>query len=106
MKNITKKIKDATQFSNFAQRIKVKWWNKEHPAGVKESDLDDILLLSWEELLKDRTTACPMIVEEIIANLPEKEKLTENFDNEFEHGFNECLYRIKTHLQELLKIKE
>lgn len=45
-----KDIKDAVQFSNFAQRTKTRIWNRGHQ--IKENDLDDILLVAWEEIKK------------------------------------------------------
>jgi len=46
-------IKDAAQFSNFAQAVKMKYWEKcgvaEIPATILEARLDEILLLAWDE---------------------------------------------------------
>ena len=46
-------IRDAVRFSNFAQRIKMKYW-KSLPDGkrVPEVYLDDILLIVWEDFKK------------------------------------------------------
>ncbi len=56
MKNLFNKndIRDSARFSNFAQRVKLAYWNK-LPDGyrVPEIYLDDILLLAWEDFKKN-----------------------------------------------------
>jgi hypothetical protein len=44
-------IRDATSFSNFAQRVKMDYWNKLKTGEfvVAERYLDDILLLAWKD---------------------------------------------------------
>lgn len=60
MKSLFKKkaIKEAVQFANFAQRVKMVYWIN-HGKGSKESwyihekDLDTILLLAWADFKKE-----------------------------------------------------
>ena len=48
-------MQDSAEFSNFAQRVKTKWWNEaEYPNLIDEEILDELLLLAWAEL-KDKT---------------------------------------------------
>lgn len=44
-------VKDSIQFSNFAQRVKMKYWTDFNVSSkaVKEDDLDNILLIAWED---------------------------------------------------------
>ena len=52
MKEITPAIvEDAALFSNFAQRVKIKYWDKvvDREEWIGETDLDEILLLAWED---------------------------------------------------------
>ncbi len=47
-------LNDATRFSNFAQRVKMKYWGKTPVSKVPEIYLDEILLLAWEDLTSPR----------------------------------------------------
>lgn len=87
------KIKKAVQFSNFAQRVKMKYWKGEHPIEqfVAEDDLDEILLLAFDELQAQK--------DEILRGLP-KERIRKDFRGTFPGteeniGFNKCLRKVR-----------
>lgn len=54
MGNITEQVmKDASQFSNFAQRVKIAYWDRVEKAEampIKDKDLDTLLLLAYDDL--------------------------------------------------------
>lgn len=46
-------VRDSAQFSNFAQRVKMAYWEKMADGKrVPEIYLDDILLIAWKEFKK------------------------------------------------------
>ena len=53
----TEDIKDAAKFANFAQRVKMKYWSDFNHSSktVSEENLDNILLLAWEDIYAPNT---------------------------------------------------
>lgn len=50
---VNEDIRDSAQFSNFAQRVKMAYWEKMADGKrVPEIYLDDILLIAWKEFKK------------------------------------------------------
>src|SRR5262245_11221780 len=70
-------VSKSAHFSNFAQRVKMEYWNGEEPIEkfIAESDLDEILLLAWSELSSQKQT----LKQEILRELEECKMPSEPF---------------------------
>ena len=51
MKITRETILDAAKYANFSQRVKLAYWQKDIQ-HVPEKDLEEILLLAWEDMIK------------------------------------------------------